>query len=468
MKYKKIYFMGIGGIGMSALARYYNKRGTSIYGYDKTETELTKKLEAEHMHIHYEDRIDLIPDNPDLIVITPAVPNDLNEYQFLKQQNFPMLKRSTVLGSITSDKKNIAVAGTHGKTTTSALLAHLLYDAGIELTAFLGGIAVNYQTNFLDSGDDWMIEEADEYDRSFLALHPDLAIIGSLDADHLDIYGSREEMRKNYLQFAQQIKKNGLLLMSDTIAGDDILYFQNNLTDTRIESFGFEDSVIHVNITGSNKGWTTFHYNYKNESIPDLTLRMPGQHNIRNAAASIRIARELGVEVEQIRKSLINFKGIKRRYEWIRESANRVLIDDYAHHPEELRAAINASRDCFPGRKITGIFQPHLYSRTRDFMNEFAEVLGMLDEVIVVEIYPARENPITGISSETLYSKLRSMPKWVCSKKELCPLLKTLDLDVVITLGAGDLDMMMDEIEESVFLNEITNSADVQSELNSI
>ncbi len=446
-----MYFIGIGGIGMSALARYYNARNVEIHGYDKTETELTKQLEAEKMHIHYDDRPDLIPDDVDLVVITPAIPSELKEYQSVLLKGIPVLKRSKVLGQITSGKKNIAVAGTHGKTTTSILLAHLLYDAGLEISAFLGGISINYQSNFLDRGDQWLVEEADEYDRSFLALHPDIAIIGSLDADHLDIYGTHYAMKNNYLDFAKQIKNNGLLLMSDTIDTEDSNYFKNNLTDTRIEKFGFDNEDIKVNITGTKNGWTSFQYNYKQNQISDLTIRMPGKHNIRNAAASIRVAMELGIDENQIRKSLAEFKGIKRRFEWIYETEKIVLIDDYAHHPEELRAAISACRDCYPERKITGIFQPHLYSRTRDFMQEFADVLSALDAVILVEIYPARELPIPGITSEVLYNKLKSNNKWVCKKTNLCELLNQMNLDVVMTLGAGDLDMMMNEIVKSVF-----------------
>jgi UDP-N-acetylmuramate--alanine ligase len=449
--YKKIYFIGIGGIGMSALARYYNGRGVSIYGYDKTETELTHQLSAEHMNIHYEDRPDLIPDDVDLFVITPAVPKTLKEYEEAQNRKIPILKRSALLGQITSGQKNVAVAGTHGKTTTSVLLSHLLYDAGLEVSAFLGGIAVNYHTNFLDRGNQWIVEEADEYDRSFLALHPDIAIIGSLDADHLDIYGSREEMKNNYLDFAKQIKSKGLLLMSDTIDPDDYRYFKSVLTDTRIEQFGFLNADNVVSISGTQNGWSSFQYAYKNTHIENLSIRMPGRHNIRNAAASIRVAMELGVNENQIRTGLKNFKGIKRRFEWIRESDSTVLIDDYAHHPEELRAVISACRDCYPGRKITGVFQPHLYTRTRDFMEAFAEVLALLDEVVLVEIYPAREVAIPGISSETLFHKIGIKNKWVCKKTELCALLRSLNLDVIMTLGAGDLDMMMDEIEEAVF-----------------
>ncbi|MBK9722227.1 MAG: UDP-N-acetylmuramate--L-alanine ligase [Saprospiraceae bacterium] len=449
--YKKLYFIGIGGIGMSALARYYSKRGVAVYGYDKTKTELTECLEKEGMKIHYEDRIDFIPDNLDLAIITPAIPMDLLEYQHLLKLNIPVLKRSQVLGQITSIENNIAVAGTHGKTTTSVLIAHILFDSGIGITAFLGGIALNYKTNFLDNGSAWVVEEADEYDRSFLNLHPSIAIIGSLDADHLDIYGSREQMVENYLRFASQIKGNGILLMSDTIDPTEIQLFKNTCVGHRVMRYGFNNSEVKVTIVGTEKGWTTFNYISDNVNMLNLAIRLPGQHNIRNTAAAIRVALELGISEDQIRSSILNFKGIKRRFEWIYETEDKVLIDDYAHHPEELRAVISACRDAYPARKITGIFQPHLYSRTRDFMEDFAAVLAHLDVIILVELYPARELEIPGISSETLFLKIKHPNKHLSLKKNLCNLIETLEMDVVLCLGAGDLDMMMDEIKDAVF-----------------
>lgn len=443
---------------MSALARYFNQRGVLIYGYDKTETELTRQLEQEGMLIHYEDRPDLLPQTLDLVILTPAIPIELKEYQAILKRNIPYLKRSQVLGQITAGNRNIAVAGTHGKTTTSCLLAHLIYSAHIPMTAFLGGIAVNYQSNYIDTGEDWMVEEADEYDRSFLQLSPDLAIIGSLDPDHLDIYGTHESMIESYLEFAKKIKPNGLLLLSDTIPEQVQSQFRNQLQSIRIKTYGSGQSEIRFEVMGTDSGYMLFNYIRNNYNMSNLRLRMPGNHNLRNAVAAIALAEELGIPQESIRRSLENFKGIKRRFEWIEESKGRVLIDDYAHHPEELSAAIEACRSIYPGRIITGIFQPHLYSRTRDFLNEFAQVLSQLDQVILVELYPAREPAISGISSETIFNLLTSNAKYLTTKKHLPELLRTLELDVVMTLGAGDLDMMQREIKNAIFENEAINN----------
>ncbi|HEX5624956.1 MAG TPA: UDP-N-acetylmuramate--L-alanine ligase [Saprospiraceae bacterium] len=449
--YKNLYFIGIGGIGMSALARYFNKRGVQVCGYDKTQTPLTQALEDEGIRIHYDDDPAQIPADTELVIRTPAVPPDLKIFQDIQKKNIPVVKRSEILGRITAGTRNIAVAGTHGKTTTSILIAHLLYDAGVELTAFLGGIATNYQSNFLDRGDAWMVEEADEYDRSFLQLHPTHAVIGSLDADHLDIYGSPEAMVENYLAFAGQIKSGGMLLLSDSLSGDQIKRFRTNCPNLRIHTFGLDSPDIKVAITGTDSGWTSFSYIKENINMKNLALRMPGQHNIRNAAAAIAIAMEAGVSEDGIRSGLQSFKGIQRRFEWIRETRDQVLIDDYAHHPEELRAAISACRSMYPGRHLTGIFQPHLYSRTRDFMDAFAEVLALLDRVILVEIYPAREAAIPGISSETLFERIAHQDKILTSQSALCGVLRRLELDVVMTLGAGDLDQMQDQISAAIF-----------------
>ncbi len=449
--YNKVYFIGIGGIGMSAIARYYHAMGVTVIGYDKTKTELTNQLELEGIKIHYEDRPDLIESDVDLVIYTPAVPRELKELAEVRSRKMNLLKRSQVLGHITKGKSNIAVAGTHGKTTTSILLSHILNSSQIELTAFLGGISLNFNSNFLNSGDRWFVEEADEYDRSFLNLFPDIAIIGSLDADHLDIYGSKEEMIKNYFDFSKQIKTAGLLLMSDTIAVSELEYFRNNIPGIRIEQFGFETNEIKLYNYSVSNGWSQFSYSYNGNHLKDLNIRLPGKYNLRNAAASIRVAMELGVEETQIRNALLNFKGIKRRFEWIMETDDKVLIDDYAHHPEELRSVIEACKECYQGRRITGIFQPHLFSRTRDFMDSFAEVLSELDSVILVEIYPAREKPIPGISSDVLFDKINKNDKWLTEKNKLCDLLERMDLDVVMTLGAGDLDAQMESIKKAVF-----------------
>lgn len=454
--YKNLYFIGIGGIGMSALARYFNKRGVTIYGYDKTQTDLTIQLEKEGMLIHYEDRPDLIPDSIELVIRTPAIPKDLKEFQTILERKIPHLKRAEVLGQITAGNKNIAIAGTHGKTTTSCILAHLIYSSQIPMAAFLGGIAVNYNSNFLDTGDDWMVEEADEYDRSFLQLSPNLAIIGSLDPDHLDIYGTHEAMIESYLEFGKRIKPNGLLLLSDTIPEPVQNQFRTQLKTIRIKTYGLGRSDYRFEFIGTDSGYILFNYIRNNYNMINLRLKMPGNHNLRNAVAAIALAEELGISQESIRASLENFKGIKRRFEWIKESDTRVLIDDYAHHPEELNSAIGACRSMYPSRKITGIFQPHLYSRTRDFLHEFASVLSQLDQLILVELYPARESEIIGINSEAIYNLVSLEYKYLTTKKSLPELLHKLDLDVVMTLGAGDLDGMQLEIENAIF-NTVAN-----------
>ena len=445
---KKIYFLGIGGIGMSALARYFNKRGIFIYGYDKTETVLTKQLILEGMQINYTDDMTLIPADIDLVVMTPAIPKSMNIYKHFIKLGTPVKKRSQVLGEITSVVKNIAVAGTHGKTTTSSILTHVLIDSKMPVTAFLGGITKNYNSNYIDIGNEWMIEEADEYDRSFLQLYPNIAIIGSLDADHLDIYGSRENMVESYVEFASQIQEGGLLLMSDHIQFSDIELFKSKLNPSvQLLTYGFKLGKVSCVISNNVSGWINFDYQDDlGNHFKQLKLRMPGNHNIQNATAAIRVAVALGLKEQQIRTALNSFLGIQRRFEWKFEGQHQVLIDDYAHHPEELKAAIEGVRSCYPSRHITGIFQPHLYSRTKDFAQEFAHVLDQLDRIILVELYPAREEPIEDISSATIFDKCTNPNKFLIYKINLVDELKKMELDVLITLGAGDLDTVIPDL----------------------
>ncbi len=445
------YFLGIGGIGMSALARHFNKQNAAVHGYDKTQTALTKQLEDEGIRVHYDDDPTKIPPQTDLVIYSPAVPTDLAEWAHIRQAGIPAKKRAQVLGEITRAHQNIAVAGTHGKTTTACLLAHILHDAGVKLCCFLGGVPKNYGTNYLNSGGDWMIEEADEYDRSFLHLRPDIAVIGSLDADHLDIYGDHNSLVESYLEFGQCLKPGGKLLLSDSIPAELIARFRTLLPQIHISTYGTQSADIKCSISGTKSGYTTFTYIKDSFNISELSFRMPGVYNAHNAIAAVDIALHLGIPSGQIRKSLSSFKGIQRRFEWIRETEHKVLIDDYAHHPAELRAAITACRDCYPGRHITGIFQPHLYSRTRDFMDEFASALAQLDQLVLVEIYPAREKPIQGINSQALFDKIDMQSKFITTKAALPELLSKLDTQVVMTLGAGDLDRMMPAIEQSLF-----------------
>ncbi|MBK7798676.1 MAG: UDP-N-acetylmuramate--L-alanine ligase [Saprospiraceae bacterium] len=443
---KKVYFLGIGGIGMSALARYFNARGVKVYGYDKTRTPLTVELESEGMSVHYEDLPLAIPEDLDLVVWTPAIARSLQEFKILSSGGVTMMKRSEVLGKITAKNKNIAIAGTHGKTTTSSILTHILVESEIKVTAFLGGIPKNYHSNFVDRGHDWIVEEADEYDRSFLQLHPDIAVIGSLDADHLDIYGDRSQMISTYFDFAGQIKWGGLLLMAANIEQLELNRF-GQLENLKFLTYGIDTGEVRSNILTIKEGWTTFNYqDDKGNLFNELKLRLPGRHNLQNVTAAIRIGVELGITEFDIRKALESFQGIVRRFEWIFEGKNQVYIDDYAHHPEELKAAIEAARSCYPDRRILGIFQPHLYTRTRDFAQDFAKALDLLDEVILVELYPAREEAIPGISSHTILGLMDLRQKAYVLKKDLIEQLKHRKLDIVITLGAGDLDLMSDQI----------------------
>ncbi len=443
--WRKIYFLGIGGIGMSALARYFNKRNVHCIGYDKTKTPLTEKLEAEGIQIHYEDRPDLIPIDCDLVIYTPAIPKNLKEFLFVVEKKFDLKKRSEVLGIITNHRKSIAVAGTHGKTSTSILISHILVQTKLGVSAFLGGIAANYKSNYIDQGENIVVLEADEYDRSFLQLKPDLTIINSLDADHLDIYGSREEMVETYLRFARQIKPGGTLLLYEGIAEEEKQKFIQ--IGVKLIEFGLKGK-----LRAEIKSWDQKEINFdycdnENFVIPKLSLPLAGKHNVINAVAAIKACLIAGVKPQNIGQAIASFKGVSRRFELVYSGKNITLIDDYAHHPTELAAAISAAKMHYPDKKITGIFQPHLYSRTRDFMEEFAQVLGALDQLILVEIYPAREEPINGISSNSLFENIILEKKYICLQKELTDLLKTLDLEVVMTLGAGDLDLRLDEIK---------------------
>ncbi|NOT38200.1 MAG: UDP-N-acetylmuramate--L-alanine ligase [Saprospiraceae bacterium] len=446
--YKHIFFLGIGGIGMSALARYFHKRNYVISGYDRTESETTTDLEKLGIKIIYKDSIELISKAIDFVIWTPAIPKESLLYNYFIQSGIEMNKRSEILGKITAQHNNIAVAGTHGKTSTSILLTHLLAHSNFSITAFLGGVSSNYNSNYVDTGGQWMIEEADEFDRSFLKLRPDVAIIGSLDADHLDIYSTRDEMVKSYIEFASLVD-DGLVLMSDVINETDLQTFRSSIsTNTKLLTYGMKDADVMCSINQIHNSWTNFTYvDEKDRIIEELNIRFPGRHNIYNATAAIRVALELGLTEEQVREGLVSFKGIQRRFEWIHEK-NQVLIDDYAHHPEELKAAIEALRSCYPNRKITGVFQPHLFSRTRDFASEFGNVLDLLDETILVELYPAREKPIEGISSLTILDKMKSKNKSFVTKNQLVDSLRSRSLDVVALLGAGDLSNLRNDIKK--------------------
>jgi len=457
---KYIYFLGIGGIGMSALARYFNAMGKSVAGYDKTSTKLTDELIAEGINIHFEDDFKLIPSNIQhpssdiLVVYTPAVPSDHSEYIYFKKNGFEIKKRAEVLGMITEATKTIAVAGTHGKTTTSSLVAHVLKTANMNPSAFLGGITKNYNTNLLLSenlhnsqlstpNSQLTVVEADEYDRSFLTLYPETAVITSVDADHLDIYGNEKYMLESYELFSSQVKTN--LILKNSVAEKikvEKKYISYSLNNS---SNNFYAKNIKI-INGS------YHYDIVTPKgvIENLVLGLPGKHNVENSIAACAVAYTLMISDNDIRKAFETFGGVKRRFDYHIKKDDLVFIDDYAHHPEELKATISSAKEMYPDKKITGIFQPHLFSRTRDFMDEFAKSLDLLDDCILLDIYPAREKPIEGITSSLLLSKMKMNNKKLCTKNNLVEEIKNKKPQVLLMMGAGDIDLLIEPIKEAL------------------
>lgn len=438
---KNIYFVGIGGIGMSAVARYFNERGVKIYGYDKTQTVLTNLLSAEGMDICYENNY-TEPHSLgiDLVIYTPAVPLSHPICAFFQRSGLPFLKRAEILGLISKNMKTIAIGGTHGKTTTSSITTHLLKEGGVSCTAFLGGIVENFGGNYVSGKSDWVVIEADEFDRSFLHLHPEIAAILSTDADHLDIYGSAESLLDTgFKPFAAQTAADGLLLIQH--ASVDLFPKTNNK-----RSFGIEEghySAINIRLESSG---LLFDYQQGDMLIKDLKFSLPGRHNILNAVVAITIALRLEVDGESIRKNLLTFKGIQRRFDIKLVNDKMVIISDYAHHPTELNAVISAARELYPGKKITAVFQPHLFSRTKDFLDGFAEALSALDSVFLLPIYPAREQPIPGIDSALLLQKINIVAKKLVETDELITTLHKIQPEILLMLGAGDFDKMLPEI----------------------
>ena len=446
---KSVYLLGIGGIGMSALARYFNSKGIKISGYDKTSTSLTDQLINEGMNIHFEENIDLIPGDIDLVVYTPAIPSTNTELCFFFQKKLPLMKRAEILGMISGKGKTIAIAGTHGKTTTATLITHILKVAGVDLMAFLGGISKNYGSNFISSSvhqlissSTYIVVEADEFDKSFLQLHPLMAIITSADADHLDIYGSLNDMRDAYREFTGKIKSGGILLLKKGVNIDPLLY-----DETPVFSYAVEDEAdyfaTHLKV---NHGTYFFDLDTPAGLIHDITVGIPGLFNLENAVAALSVAHLLGISESVMRESLKTFSGVRRRFDFHCQRPDFVYMDDYAHHPEELKACIGAVKEVYPGKKITGVFQPHLFSRTRDFADAFARSLEMLDDIILLEIYPAREKPIEGIDSAMLLKKIRSQKKILCARENLIEELIIRNPEVLLTLGAGDIDQLVSPI----------------------
>ena len=443
-----VYFLGIGGIGMSALARYFNEKGIAVSGYDKTETPLTKQLLSEGITVHFEDNIELIDKAAKLVVYTPALPKDHSEWRYYLANDYPVWKRSEVLGAITKRSFNICIAGTHGKTTTSIMLAHILRHSGYGCTAFLGGIAVNYNSNFWSAGKEKNVSvaEADEYDRSFLKLSPDIAIISSMDADHLDIYGTAENMEQAFIEFTEKIRPGGLLISKFGLKRNTDLKAERHLTYHQHD----ERADIYASNLKMDKGSFRFDIKTKDWKLNDVILNMGGMHNIENAIAAMTVAHQLGIGDEQIINAVKDFRGVKRRFEYIVKNDQQVFIDDYAHHPEELRALINGAKALFIDRKCTIVFQPHLYSRTRDLADGFAKVLDTADQVILLPVYPARELPLEGVNSEMILNKMTNKNKKILNKEELLEWIKHNKTDLLITAGAGDIDTLIDPIRKII------------------
>lgn len=445
-----LYFIGIGGIGMSGLARYFRRQGAVVAGYDKTPGEVAVQLAQEGIDVSYSTDVRNIPAefrNADpakvMVVRTPAVPMDNPLIAYWQQRGAAIRKRSEVLGLVTRDRRTLAVAGTHGKTTVSTMLAHLLTEGAIPCNAFLGGISANYDTNvLLNSRAVLNVVEADEYDRSFLALDPDEAVITAMDPDHLDIYGNAEAMYKAYAEFAALVK--GRLLVHHRVM-DRLEQHATVLRDA--VTYGLEDTAgPHAENISVSDGFYRFDLVSDGHVLRGLTLGMPGRHNVENAVAAASMALHAGASPEAVRKGLAGFQGVRRRFEVRARTAKSVFIDDYAHHPTELEACIRSVRELYPGRKITGIFQPHLYSRTRDLVDGFARSLALLDELILLEIYPAREEPLPGITSAWLLEHIKGTNSVLCTKEQLLPLLEARNVDILLALGAGDIDRLVPAI----------------------
>jgi UDP-N-acetylmuramate--alanine ligase len=449
---KQVYFLGIGGIGMSALARYFASQGIAVSGYDRTRTELTIALENEGIAVHYHDDPSLLPANIDvadsLIVYTPAVPVSHQELNVLIDRGFTIHKRAEVLGIICNSRRTIAVAGTHGKTSVSTMTAHILKSSEIGCAAFMGGISKNYQTNLLldSTGSEWIVAEADEFDRSFLHLKPELAVITSMDADHLDIYGSHEKVIESFKQFASQIREAGALVMKKSLPiGNEPFAKYKTYSYSITETADFCAENIEL-----KNGYYQFDLKTPDSRIEKLVLNYPGLLNVENSVAASALALLAGVSAEDIRAALATYSGVKRRFDIHLNNENFVLIDDYAHHPEELRATIQSVRDIYRDRTLTGVFQPHLYSRTKDFAEGFAGSLDLLDEIVLLDIYPARELPMEGVTSDLIFKQIKNKNKTLCTKAELQKLAGTFKPGIVIMMGAGDIDTLVEPVKEQL------------------
>ena len=445
MRYRNIYFIGIGGIGMSAIARYFKFKGFGVGGYDRTPSELTEALQKEGIDVHYEDRPDLIPSDVEntLVVYTPAIPQDLQELVYVRENGYTLMKRAQVLGELTrmGSQRCLAVSGTHGKTTTSTLLAHIFTASGEGCSAFLGGISKNYDSNLLMSHSPAVVVEADEFDRSFHQLTPEIAVITAMDADHLDIDGDLEHVQEAFRKFASLTTGTVIIKQGLPVSVKD--------TDARILSYSYNDvsADFHAeDIKVDECGYFTFNLHHPGGVIMDCRVGVPGWVNVENAVAASAMALCYGIDPMKIKTALGTFKGVKRRFDIHVNRPGLAYIDDYAHHPKEISTAISSMRDIFPGRKLTAIFQPHLYTRTRDFAEEFARALSAVDKLILLDIYPAREEPIPGVSSEIIFDKVTAPEKVLLKKEELMDYLHNEEIDTLITFGAGNIDRYTGEI----------------------
>jgi UDP-N-acetylmuramate--alanine ligase len=437
-----VYFIGIGGIGMSNLARYFKNLGKNVSGYDKTPSALTNELIASGISIHFEDSIDAIPKDfyieNTLVIITPAVPKTHLEWNYFLQRDFQVKKRAEVLGIITKDTFCFAVAGTHGKTTTSGILGHILNESGADVTAFIGGIVENYNSNLIGSGKTITVVEADEFDRSFLHLHPNIACITSMDADHLDIYGTSEAIEESFLEFASKIEDNSNLFITKELPLEGVTCAVN------------EDAVFKAFNVRIGNGSYVFDVQTPTEVIKDLHFGLPGRHNLMNALMAIAMAKLFGTPTDAIAKAIASFKGIKRRFSYQIKTEAKVYIDDYAHHPTEINAVHQAVRELYPNQKVLAIFQPHLFSRTRDFADDFAKSLSAFDDIILLDIYPARELPMEGINSQWLMDKMTNSHKKIVAKDNLIATILASDAAIIVTIGAGDIGELVPSIKKAI------------------
>lgn len=455
--YRKVFFLGIGGIGMSALARFFKSRGSKVIGYDRTPTTLTSQLQQEGIEVFFEDELSLYPTDVDLVVFTPAIPSDNIGLNFYRSENYNIKKRSEVLGEITAGEFTVAVAGSHGKTTVSSMIAHVLIHAGYNAEAFLGGICSNYNSNYLaaekfNTGNfksfsskiqKAIVVEADEFDRSFHRLHPNFAVITAVDTDHLDIYGTKQAIDDAFITFCNKIDEQGFLAIKSNQSINENL----PLVDKAFYALQNDGADVFCSKYWVVEGGYLFHISYFGKEYKSFRLNIGGLHNIENAIAAFTICKELGLSNQEINSGIATFKGIKRRFEKIVQNEKHVLIDDYAHHPEEIRMFLTSLKEMYPGRKITAVFQPHLFTRTRDLAEGFAQSLSIADEVVLLDIYPARELPIEGVSSNLIFEKLRVKQKHLIATTELVDFIRSnKNLEVLATIGAGDIDKYLGEI----------------------